>query len=125
MATLNWESDNRRKNLAKWIAQNDLSPHWWEKDPVYEQDLEVWAKRQAARVVAKISKLTEESAPTNTLDHLNKSIQQNDLNAMKYFAEQALNDNSIRSRTSREVRTNLTLLIQMVLCMSEVSSTES
>jgi hypothetical protein len=119
VATLNWESENRRKNLAKWVAQNDLSPKWWEKDPGYEQDLEAWAKRQAAKVVAKINKVTQESVLKNTLENLSDAIQINDLTAMKLYAEQALNYNSIRSRTSKDVRYNLTLLVQMVLCMSE------
>lgn len=63
---LNWESENRRKNLAKWIAQNDLSPKWWEKDPGYEQDLEAWAKRQAAKVVGRINRLSRASSQPNT-----------------------------------------------------------
>ncbi len=119
MATLNWESENRRARLAKWISENDLSPNWWESDKVEQTNLEKWAKRQSAAIVKRIARNAEEAAFKSTLDLLNEAIQENDETAMKLYAQRTLNENSIRSGTSREELANLTLLVQMVLCIAE------
>jgi hypothetical protein len=119
MATLNWENENRRLRLSKWIAQNDLSPKWWEKDLVQQANLEAWAKRQSAEIVKRIARNANESAFKSTLDLLNDALQANDETAMKLYAQKTLNENSIRNVSSKEELTNLTLLVQMVLCITE------
>lgn len=119
MATLNWENENRRLRLSKWIAQNDLSPKWWEKDLVQQANLEAWAKRQSAEIVKRITRNAKEAAFKSTLDLLNEAIQANDENAMKLYAQKTLNENSIRNGASKEELANLTLLVQMVLCIAE------
>ncbi len=125
MATLNWENENRRLRLSKWIAQNDLNPKWWEKDLVKQANLEAWAKRQSAEIVKRITRNTKEAALKSTLDQLNEAIQANDENAMKLYAQMTLNENSIRNGASKEELTNLTLLVQMVLCISDDTQLES
>ena len=119
MATLNWESENRRTKLSKWIAQNDLNPKWWETDLVNQANLEAWAKRQSSIIVKRITANSKADEIEGTLNLLNRAIQQNDMSAMKLYAEKSLNENSIRSGASREELTNLTLLVQMVLCISD------
>ena len=119
MATLNWENENRRLRLSKWIAQNDLSPKWWEKDLVQQANLEAWAKRQSAEIVKRINRNAKQEAFKSTLDLLNEAIQANDEIAMKFYAQKTLNENSIRNGASKEELTNLTLLVQMVLCIAE------
>jgi hypothetical protein len=119
MTTLNWENENRRLRLSKWIAQNDLSPKWWEKDLVQQANLEAWAKRQSAEIVKRINRNAKEAAFKSTLDLLNEAIQANDENAMKLYAQKTLNENSIRNGASKEELTNLTLLVQMVLCIAD------
>jgi hypothetical protein len=119
VATLNWESENRRIRLSKWIAQNDLNPKWWEKDLAQQANLEAWAKRQSSIIVKRITANSKTVEVEGTLDLLNRAIQDNDTSAMKLYAEKTLNENSIRSNTSREELTNLTLLVQMVLCIAD------
>jgi hypothetical protein len=119
MSRINWESENRRARLSKWIAQNDLNPKWWEKDLVQQANLEAWAKRQSAEIVKRINRNTNEATFKSTLDLLNEAIQANDDNAMKLYAQKTLNENSIRNGASKEELTNLTLLVQMVLCIAE------
>lgn len=118
MSRINWESENRRARLAKWISQNDLNPKWWEKDLVQQANLEAWAKRQSAEIVKRINRNATEAAFKSTLDLLD-AIQANDETAMKLYAQKTLNENSIRNGASREELTNLTLLVQMVLCIAE------
>ena len=119
MAALNWESENRRTKLSRWISQNDLNPKWWEKDLVQQANLEAWAKRQSAYIVKRISANSKQAEFESVLSQLDKAIQENDLDAMKHYAEKTLNENSIRSNASKEEITNLTLLVQMVLCIAD------
>lgn len=119
MAKLNWESDNRRTRLSKWIAQNDLNPTWWEADLIQQANLEAWAKRQSAVIVKRISKNNSATEFEGTLYKLNEAVQENDASSMRLFAEKALNDYSIRSGATNEELTNLILLVQMVICISE------
>ena len=119
MATLNWDNENRRQRLLNWISQNDLDPKWWEKDLVVKVNLEAWAKRQSSIIVKRIEANSKSSGFDGTLDLLNKAIHENDSSAMKFYAEKSLNENSIRSGASKEELTNLTLLVQMALCISD------
>jgi hypothetical protein len=119
MATLNWENENRRTKLSRWISQNDLNPKWWEKDLVQQANLEAWAKRQSAAIVKRISANSKQAEFESVLSLLDKAIQENDFGAMKFYAEKTLNENSIRSNASKEEITNLTLLVQMVLCIAD------
>jgi hypothetical protein len=119
MATLNWENENRRAKLSRWISQNDLNPKWWEKDRVQQANLEVWAKRQSAAILKRIAANSKQSEFESVLSLLDKAIQEDDLGAMKFYAEKTLNENSIRSNSSKEEVTNLTLLVQMVLCIAD------
>jgi hypothetical protein len=119
MATLNWENENRRVKLSKWISQNDLSPKWWEKDLIQQANLEAWAKRQSATIVKRIAATSKQAEFESVIRLLDKAIQENDLDAMKFYAAKTLNEKSIRSNASKEEITNLTLLVQMVLCIAE------
>jgi hypothetical protein len=122
MAILDWDSHNRRTRLATWIKTNDLNPKWWETDKIQEQDLDSWVKRQSASIVKRISQNHVEANLMSTLNLLDLAIQANDEKAMKELSKTALMHNTIRSGTSKEEITNLTLLISMVLCISDSSS---
>jgi ribosomal protein S20 len=119
MATMNWESVNRQQRLAKWVAQNDLSPKWWEQDHVELSEIEHWVKRQSATIVRKISNNHQKTSLQTILDSLDQAIQKGDEIGMKLFAQQALNEDSLRNSASHEERANLTLLVQMVICLVE------
>jgi hypothetical protein len=119
MATLNWDNENRKIRLEKWIASNDLSPKWWEKDLVQNANLEAWAKRQSAVIVKRISANSKAVEFRSTLDLFNEAIQKNDQSEMKFYAAKTLNENSIRNSATKEELNNLTLLVQMVLCIAD------
>ena len=119
VARINWESENRRTRLSKWIAQNDLSPKWWEADLVQQANLEAWAKRQSAVIVKRISKNSFETDLESILFKLNEAVQENNSNSMRFYAEKTMNEFSIRRGITSEELANLTLLVQMVICISE------
>jgi hypothetical protein len=119
MATLNWDNANRQIRLAKWIAQSELSPKWWERDQGQQANLEAWAKRQSAEIVKRLSKNHKAQHVPTALALLDEAIQKNDEKAIKYYAQKTLNENSIRNSVSKEELDNLTLLVQMALCIAD------
>lgn len=119
MATMNWDNVNRQQRLAKWIAQNDLSPNWWEQDQVELSAIELWVKRQSATIVRRISNNHQKTNLQSILGSLDLAIQQGDETGMKLYAQKALNEDTLRNSATQEERANLTLLVQMVICLIE------
>lgn len=119
MATMNWDNVNRQQRLAKWITQNDLSPNWWEQDQVELSAIEHWVKRQSATIVRRISNNHQKTNLQIILGSLDQAIQQGDETSMKLYAQKALNEDTLRNSATQEERANLTLLVQMVICLIE------
>ena len=116
---IDWDSANRQARLRKWMQNHDTYS-WLDEIPSeINPDIEAWAKRQSAEIVKRINRNATEAAFKSTLDLLDDAIQANDETAMKLYAQKTLNENSIRNGASREELTNLTLLVQMVLCIAE------
>lgn len=119
MADFDWDSNNRRARLVNWIKSNDLNPKWWETDKIQHNELDTWVKRQSTIIVKRVSHNHAEAKLLSTVQMLDNAIQSNDEKAMKELAKTALMHNTIRSGASKDEITNLTLLISMVLCISD------